>query len=325
MCSTPETGLVAFLESPRFATGYSTLFNAIGFTTETHMLKPFADRVESTYQFVVCLLEYMNNHTSEIHSIRKKADDEWKKKEALFLEFEVDTTKRDAFRFKGFDAVEKPSVVGSGNRLYYDRSITWEQDIAWYKSFVGKNEIQIPDFYILPQAWSEIVERLKWNGIEMTPLERDTVIEVETSYIDDYNTSTSVYEGHYHHYDIKLRKVKQRIQFFKGDYIISTAQRAKRYLVTVLEPTGDDSFFAWNFFDSILQQKEWFSDYVFEEKAEEILRNNPDIKKEFDSKLETDADFKASHWNQLYWIYKRSDYYEPSAYRYPVYRINAVE
>ena len=321
MGATPESGLVSFLESPRFATGYSTLYNAIGFTTETHMLKPFAERVESTYQFIACLLEYMDSHVREIQLIRKKADDEWKRKKSMFLEFEVDTTKRELFRFQGYDAVEKPSAVGTGNRLFYDRSNTWEKDIAWYKTFAGKNEIQIPDFYILPQAWSEVVERLKWNGIEMTALEKDTVIEVETAFIDDYKTSTTVYEGHYHHYDVKLRKEKQRIQFFKGDFLISTNQRGKRYLVTVLEPTGGDSFFAWNFFDSVLQQKEWFSDYVFEEKAEEILKNNAEIKKEFDAKLASDADFKASHWNQLYWIYKRSDYYEPSAFRYPVYQL----
>lgn len=324
MGATPESGLVAFLESPRFATGYSTLFNAIGFTTETHMLKPFDERVESTYQFLCSLLDYMDQHTSEIQAIRKRADEEWKSRKSMFLEFEVDTTQRDLFRFRGFEATEKPSAVGTGNRLFYDRSSTWEKDVAWYKTFRGKNEIQIPVSYIIPQAWSEVVRRLQWNGVAMTPLAHDTIIEVEAYFIDDYKTSTSPYEGHYHHYNVAVRKETKKIQFFQGDWLISTNQRARRYLVTVLEPTGDDSFFAWNFFDSVLQQKEWFSDYVFEEKAEEILKNNPEIKKEFDAKMASDNDFKGSHWNQLYWIYKRSDYYEPSAYRYPVYRLNAA-
>ena len=325
MGATPESGLVSFLESPRFATGYSTLFNTIGFTTETHMLKPFDERVESTYQFLTSLLTYLQHHREEIASVRSASEKEWKLKRSLFLEFELDTTRKELFRFKGFEASEKPSSVGTGNRLYYDRNSIWEKDILWYKNFKGKNEIEIPDFYILPQAWSAVAERLRWNGVEMIELQNDTTMEVEVSFIDSYETSKSVYEGHYHHYDVKLRKEIQRIRFFKGDFLISTNQRAKRYLVTVLEPTGSDSFFAWNFFDSVLQQKEWFSDYVFEEKAEEILHNNSNLRKEFEAKLASDTAFKESHWNQLYWIYKHSDYYEPSAFRYPVYRINSTK
>ena len=48
----PENGMTGFLESPRFASGYSALYNAFPFVTETHMLKPFAQRTESTYQFL---------------------------------------------------------------------------------------------------------------------------------------------------------------------------------------------------------------------------------------------------------------------------------
>ncbi|MFM2016997.1 MAG: hypothetical protein RL007_653, partial [Bacteroidota bacterium] len=49
MGETPESGIVGFLESPRFATGYAALFNCIGFVPETHMLKPFSDRVWATF------------------------------------------------------------------------------------------------------------------------------------------------------------------------------------------------------------------------------------------------------------------------------------
>lgn len=52
----------------------------------------------------------------------------------------------------------------------------------------------------------------------------------------------------------------------------------------VLEPEAPDSFFNWNFFDTILQQKEGFSAYVFEDIAKEILDNNPQLKSEFEAK-----------------------------------------
>jgi hypothetical protein len=58
----------------------------------------------------------------------------------------------------------------------------------------------------------------------------------------------------------------------KGDYIIPTDQRAKRYIVETLEPQATDSYFNWNFFDGILNRKEGFSDYVFEDEAAELLK-----------------------------------------------------
>ena len=42
---TPESGIIGFLESPRYSTGYTTLFGTLGFTAEAHMLKPFPKRV----------------------------------------------------------------------------------------------------------------------------------------------------------------------------------------------------------------------------------------------------------------------------------------
>ena len=47
---TPESGFSQFLDSPRYSTGYTTLFNTLGMMVETHMLKPYKQRVEGTYE-----------------------------------------------------------------------------------------------------------------------------------------------------------------------------------------------------------------------------------------------------------------------------------
>ena len=104
--------------------------------------------------------------------------------------------------------------------------------------------------------------------------------------------------------------------------MISTGQTCNRYIVETLEPEGDDSFFSWNFFDGILQQKEWFSDYIFEDKAEEILRENPVVKEELEAKKKADKTFADNNKAQLAFIYKHSPYYEKSHNRYPVVRLS---
>ena len=89
--------------------------------------------------------------------------------------------------------------------------------------------------------------------------------------------------------------------------------------MNVLVPNAPDSYFAWNFLDSYVQQKEYFSPYVFEEKAEEILSNNPALKKRFDQKKEDSEDFANSSWSQLYFIYKNSELFEPTYNKLPIY------
>ncbi len=155
----------------------------------------------------------------------------------------------------------------------------------------------------------------------MKQLVKDTSVSCEVKYITSYETSKTPYEGHYVHYSTKVRTETQTLNFFKGDYVITSDQSCNRYIVETLEPEGDDSFFAWNFFDGILQQKEWYSDYVFEEKAEEILKQDSKLKAELEAKKAADKAFAENHRAQLTFIYKHSPYYEKSHNRYPVVRL----
>jgi hypothetical protein len=61
---------------------------------------------------------------------------------------------------------------------------------------------------------------------------------------------------------------RQTVQLRAGDYIVPLDQDKARYAVETLEPLGHDSFFRWGFFNSVLEKKEAYSDYVFEDEAE---------------------------------------------------------
>jgi len=89
----------------------------------------------------------------------------------------------------------------------------------------------------------------------------------------------------------------------------------------VLEPTGEDSYFAWNFFDPILGQKEGYSGYVFEDIAEEFLKQNPAVREKLEQRRATDSSFAKSAGAQLNFVYQQSPYNEPGLLRYPVYRV----
>ena len=129
------------------------------------------------------------------------------------------------------------------------------------------------------------------------------------------------YEGHYPHYNTRVSESEMKVQFNKGDYIIPTRQPGIRYILETLEPEAVDSFFNWNFFDTVLQQKEGFSPYVFEDLALTILEENPALKDSLEHKKQNDDSFAKNWYAQLDWIFKNSKYYEPAHLQYPVYRI----
>jgi len=318
---TPESGIVEFLETPRFSSGYAVLFNCISFVPETHMLKPYNDRVWSTYELMVSMLEVMQKDSQKIGLLRSEADARVKKQGQFVLNWELDTMQFDTITFKGYEAGHKASNISALQRLYYDRKKPFTRKIRFYNRYKPAATVNAPAIYVIPQAWNRVIERLKMNGVEMKQLEKDTSITCEVKYITSYETSKNPYEGHYSHYRTKTRTETQALNFYKGDYTISTDQTCNRYIVETLEPEGDDSFFAWNFFDAILQQKEWFSDYIFEEKAEEILKKDPSLKEELETKKIADKAFAGNHWAQLAFIYRRSPYYEKSHNRYPVGRL----
>jgi hypothetical protein len=70
-----------------------------------------------------------------------------------------------------------------------------------------------------------------------------------------------------------------------------------------------------------LGQKEYFSDYVFEDTAAELLRNNKALKAAFEMKKAVEKDFAENGAAQLEWVYKNSEYYEGTVNQYPIYRI----
>lgn len=124
------------------------------------------------------------------------------------------------------------------------------------------------------------------------------------------------------HYNTTITSTTEDLLFKSGDYYIPTNQNGIRYILETLEAEATDSFFNWNFFDTILQQKEGYSSYVFEDIAKEILESNSKLRNEFEDKLESDKDFSENPRLQLDFIYKNSDYYEKEHLRLPIFKIH---
>ncbi|MEM0518560.1 M14 family metallopeptidase [Aequorivita flava] len=317
----PENGFSQFMDSPRYASGYTTLFNTLGLTVETHMLKPYKQRVEGTYELMKSFINIADEDAEKIKILRRNAVEKFKTKSHYPLTWRVDSSKTTTLSFKGFEGKMIPSKITGAMRLKYFRDKPFTKNVTYYNYFKAADSVTIPSAYIIPRGYWNVINLLKLNKIEFSEIKNDTTLLAEVYHIKNFETVKNAYEGHYLHYNTRVSKSIEKATVKKGDILVNTQQAGVRYIIETLEPTAPDSYFNWNFFDAILQQKEGFSPYIWEDLAEQFLNKNPTVKKAFEAKKSSDPDFEKNWYFQLDWIHKQSPNYEKSHLRYPIIRV----
>ncbi|MBC3874834.1 M14 family zinc carboxypeptidase [Undibacterium flavidum] len=319
---TPDDGIEDFLEVPRFSTGFAALHHTIGFMPETHMLKPYADRYDSMRSLVEVVLDFTIAHATEIQALRAQARQAATQKTQWPVSWKVDHSRPSSFRFKGYQAVYSPSKIGNYMRLSYDRNQPWEKDILYYDNFVEDLVVKTPKAYLIPQAWREAIERLEWNGVILRRLEADQQLQVQSYHIKQVTSRANAYEGHMFHDEVELQAVREMFLARAGDYVVDLNQPNARYAIETLEPQAHDSFFRWGFFNSVLEKKEAFSDYVFEDSAYEMLQAEPELADKFASWKAANPTLLNNQEAVLAFIFAHGKRFnEPEWCRYPVYSI----
>src|SRR6218665_1262847 len=197
---TPDSGLVAFNDLPRYAMGYASLFHSLSFTVETHMLKPFPKRVQSTHDFLLFLINWSGQNKIEIEQARAKAIQSSLEKNYFQFNYQL-TNDFIPITFKGYEAIYKKSEVTDQDRLFYDRTKPYSKQVPYYNSYRSADSIRVPSGYIISYEASEIIQLLKENGVVMEELDLCTK-EVLTLRVKSVKSSSRPYEGHFLHHSL---------------------------------------------------------------------------------------------------------------------------
>ena len=317
----PDEGFPAFMDAPRYATGFTSLFNVPGTVAETHMLKPYKQRVEATLEYMLSTIDYLEKNSKKIKNLKKESQNDLKPGNHYPISWKLDSTKTSFINFKGYEAEKKPSEVTGKPRLFYNRNKPFERKVKFYDTYIPTKNIKIPRYYVIPQSEWKVMQYLKNQNIKFKKMDKDSTIAVESYKIANYKTVKNPYEGHYLHYETFIQSSQKNVKFRKGDYLISTDQLGVKYLLETLEPEATDSFFNWNFFDGILSQKEYYSDYVFEDTAAELLKKSQVLRTAFEMEKIANPEFAKDANAQLDWVYRNSQYFEKTFLQYPIYRI----
>lgn len=195
----PDSGIYGFLDTPRYSSGYAALHHTISFMPETHMLKPYKDRVESTLAFLQTMVSFLIKNGSQLSKIRKEVKLAVKTQENFALTYTLNTKKADSLLFKGYTAAYKKSEISGSDRLYYDRNKPWQKTIPYFNHYTTEITVKKPKAYLVPQAYDKIIQLLEINGLKMQKLDKDEIFDVEMYRIEKYETSKTPYESHYLH------------------------------------------------------------------------------------------------------------------------------
>src|SRR5215217_8268905 len=226
---TPDKGWMEFWDSPRYSTGYAALWNTFAFMPESHMLKPYDQRVKAMQALLQSFIEYTKAHYGEMKKLRSDAKRKQQVQDSFTIAWRWDSTLHTNILFKGYEAGHKTSNVSALKRLYYDRNKPFEKQVPFYNTYRDSIRIARPKAYIIPQGWWKIIERLQANGVQLQRLKSDTSIEVESYHIESYQSLPKPFEGHHLNHDMRVSKSIKQVAFRKGDYLIPLNQNANRF------------------------------------------------------------------------------------------------
>jgi len=319
----PEKGLYDWFGSPRLSNGYVAIQNRICLLVETHMMKPFKERVFGTKAAIEASIEYIGKQKDEILVLNREADLKTvemysKEKEYFPIQFKIKDTPSEIL-YKGFKSVRDSSVVSGGIRTTFTGE-KFEEIVPYYNELEIVDSIIVPSAYIIPQEWGLIVDRLKLHGVEIETISEETKLNVTKYKFKDVKFSDVPYEGRQTvncNYDV----IQEDEIITAGSFKVKTDQRTVRVILWLLEPKSADSFLRWGFFNTIFERKEYFERYVMEKMAVEMLNEIPGLKEEFEKKLAEDEKFRGNPYQRLNFFYERSPYFDHKLNVYPVLRV----
>lgn len=324
----PRSGLVMGAAPPMLSQGYCAVQNRPALLIESHMLKPYRQRVEGTYKMLQLLIRQLNQEAANLTKLIREADaftgGEQFRKEEFPLNFKESFSDSTLVGFRGVEYTIDTSDLTGGLWFRYDNSkpVIWQ--IPMFPHPQADVLVKLPEAYIIPPEWCDVICRLKLHGVQMQETGSEVTLRVSTYRFSDVKWQQRPYEGR-HKVQYSVSDSVEERTFPAGSVLVPMNQRTARVIAHLLEPGSPDSFVSWGFFDVIFEQKEYFETYVMEPEARKMIEKDPSLKAEFEKLKAADKSFASNPYNQLRWFYDKTPWRDQSQNVYPIGRIMDAE
>jgi len=136
----------------------------------------------------------------------------------------------------------------------------------------------------------------------------------------EWRAADAPHEGHFT-LDVRRVEMVRRARAFRpGDVWVPLDQRSALVAVHLLEARAPDALLRWNFFDTVLERKEYGEAYVVEPMARRMMQDDAELAREFRARLASDPAFAADPHERLDFFFRRSPWADPEQDLVPVAR-----
>lgn len=305
--------------SAMFSEAYTMARNCPGILLETHMLKPYKDRVLSTYHMIVETLRIIAADKANFQNTLAQAkNNELNLSElSINMQSELNDTIWEDFLGYHFDTVQS-DVTGSWY-YSYDPTKPETRKTRRIRATRPEKTLNVPKEYIIPAQYKEVIDIVEAHGFEMNLLKSEKTLQVNTYRFSDVSFMPTPSEGRCRVARFNAEEITKEVIFPKGSAVVKTSQNGVRLLMNLLEPEMHGSLFEWGFFNHVLQRVEYFEVYKMEPMAQAMLAADPFLKEQFEAwKASFPKDKQPSQYTILNWFYERSPYCDKNYLVYPI-------
>lgn len=318
----PRSGLETWVSPPMFSQGYCAVQNRPSLLIETHMLKDYQTRVNATYEMIRHSLFVLNRDHLKLIDLVRESD----KRTTTMLRtspFPVSYANSDKdsvmIDFMGYEYEVVTSDLTGGNWFKYKKT-PQTLKIPYFNTTHPVTLVNLPEAYIIPPEWTEVITKLNLHGIITHTLTKETRIKVSSYRFRDVNFKSFPFEGRQTAAFVCDTLSEER-NFPQGSILIDMNQRQAKIIAHMLEPMASSSLVYWGYFNAVFEQKEYSESYVMEEMARQMIAKDPSLLTELNKKKEEDPKFAKSPQSILNWFYSRTPYWDERRNVYPVGKI----
>jgi hypothetical protein len=312
--------------SPRYSHLYSAVLNRPSLLVESHSLKSARTRAWAHYDIDRHAIEIIVQDPEALRKAVREADRAMAARAGdrnaapVYLAGRVSGKSRPLVYHALKNGPFKSEVTGG----QVNRYLAEKDDIATviHDQIDTTMEARMPLGYVIPAAWTGIVDLLKLHGVEMERVVKPLDGTFETYRFANIKFATASNEGHVA-VNFETRPVSEHIALPAGSWWVPLSQRRGRLIFSVLEPQAPDSFARWGLMNSVFETGfgGGVGEYLSEPIARRMMADNPELRKQFEARLAADSQFAADTRARLQWWFQQSRYEAPDTGRYPIVRI----
>ncbi|WP_116807762.1 M14 family metallopeptidase [Steroidobacter cummioxidans] len=319
----PSTGFAVSVGPKRFSQEYWASRNRLGVLVETHSWKDYPTRVRITHHTIISLMEMAARDGKQWLAAAQAADRESAGIAGSTVALTYTNTPHiKTIDFRGYEYQREPSAVSGALLTRYNdkRPQIWR--IPLRDEVTPDITVTAPSGgYLVPPAYARMVaDKLTLHGIEFRTVEQaQTNSEVEVFRASKAALAGSTFEGR-GVFSVEGDWSKEQRAVPAGSLFVPIAQAKSELAMVLLEPRDPDSLVSWGYFAAAFERKEYMEAYVAEEVAEQMLKKDPALRREFTRRLE-DPKFAADPEARLDFFYRRHSSWDERYNLYPVFRV----